>query len=452
MTCRPHMLYIWYGSRKWCLLLLVPLLRMLFGQEGAELWRNSIQDTVLALTLISISWMRWRGTQYTLRDGLRTDRRFILRHTVWVLAEDAVSAEEERSLLMAVTGCRRVTVYTAGIRRRADASMLLRTKRARTILPVETSARRRSDVGALPIAIMATSGSNAAVGVLTLAPVARQAARLFRDEADEVTAWIGRQGTATGLSRLFQLLAVLLIGGWGYASLRQWLRFYGFQAERTEETLTIRSGLATRRTTCIDCRKITALELRQSLLTYCLRLYTATITAAGYGRDTGTRPVLVPIARRRRLHALLNRLLPHFPTCSEYVSPAFAACQRELAAPFLWMGSFLMLWLTFPNAFCLWAAAGCAWWMTVRLIGFCTGRFGVDEQAVSLRYACGLTLYEVQIPRASVDCLCLKQSPWQRRKKLCDVTVWTYGEHRRRRRVRGIPYERAVQLSEKFLR
>ena len=452
MTCRPHALYVWYGSRTWCLLLLLPFVRaLLFGQSGVELWRDSVQDTALAVTLVAVTWLRWRSTRYTLHKGLRTCQQFLWRHRVWVLAEDAASMEVERSPLMALTGCRRITLFTAGIRRRADASALLPRRQAEALLRNRPEADGKPCVNGFAVWVMALSGSNGAVGLLTLAPVARQAARLFREEAAQLTGLLGRM-IERGLPQLLHAAAMLLLGGWIYASLRQWLRFYRFRVCRSGQTLTIRSGLITRRDVYIDCGKITTLELRRNLPMYWLRLFTATITAAGYGRERGMRPVLIPAARQQRLCTLLDRFLPGFPVCPKRIRPLPGALRRELLPPFAGWMAFTALWLWYPNVFCLWAAAGFAWWMLVRAIGFSKSGVGVDRRAVSLCYVRGLALYEVHIPRETADSITLTQSPLQQRRGTCNVTVRTYGEKYRRHRVRGIRREDALRLAEDFCR
>ena len=66
---------------------------------------------------------------------------------------------------------------------------------------------------------------------------------------------------------------------------RQLMRYAGFYARQEGEQLHLVSGLVTRRDVLIDTGKITTLELRQTLFMKLFRLRTATITAAGYGRE-----------------------------------------------------------------------------------------------------------------------------------------------------------------------
>jgi uncharacterized membrane protein YdbT with pleckstrin-like domain len=296
------------------------------------------------------------------------------------------------------------------------------------------------------VAVMALTGSNAAVGLITAAPLLRQAGRALgegfpQNVTDAVNGLLWQ-----GLPPLLQTAGNLVLLGWGVSALRTFLRYVGFYAQREEEHLHLVSGLFTRRDVLIDCEKITALELRQTLTMRMLGLSSAVITAAGYGRDVGTRPILVPAARRRALADCLNRLLPEYPT---HVPLLFAVSRwRYVWAPLLFvsvgvgLSLFGGLWRILTAA---WVAVG-GWWLLVRLLGYTQAGFGITPTAVALCYPRGLSLCRVYLPREVTDCITLSQSPFQRLKGTCTVQVRCFGEKRRRHRVWGLPYERVREL------
>lgn len=448
---RPHPLSIWYDSRKWCLLLLVPLLRVLvLRQAGWELFLHSSRDVLLALALVAYSVLRWYTTRYSLHDGLRWRQRLLYDHRLWVMADDAASIEVERTPLMAIFGGRRVRINTAGLRRRADATVMMSKQQASRLLPMQGFRRPRHLCSYGAVLLMAASGSNAAVGLLTLVPGLQQAARLLGEEPDRFLHFAG-EVAIQGIPAALQTAANILVAGWAFAFLRQWLHFYGFYASRSGDALHISSGFFTRRDVRIDCRKITTLELRQTLLTRLFGLYTATITAAGYGRESGTRPVLVPAARPKRLCQLLDELLPGFPTCAGRLRPRGKSWFRYLGAPLCWfLGAFLLRLLGIAPFLSLWGMIGFGWWLAVRAIGFFRSGFGVSDRAVTLRYSRGLALYEVQIPIEVADSVRITRSVFQRLHGTCTVEVHTFGEKRRRHRVMELPYLPAAALARKL--
>ncbi len=451
MYARPHPLTIWYRSRKWCLLLLVPFVRVLvFRQAGWDLVFSSSRDVLLAVVLIAYTTARWYTTRYSLHDGLRWRQKLLYEHRLWVMADDAASIEVERTPLMALCSGRRVRINTAGLRRRADATVLMSKKQAARLLPMHGFRRPHQLCSFWAVLLMAASSSNAAVGLLTLVPALQQAARLMGEKPDRFL-HLANEVMIEGIPAALQATTNILVAGWALAFLRQWLHFYGFYAGRNGDALHISSGFFTRRDVRIDCHKITTLELRQTLFMRLFGLYTATITAAGYGRESGTRPVLVPAARPKRLCQLLDELLPGFPVCGSCLRPRSSSWFRYLGAPLGWfLAVFAVRLLGFAPILTLWGMIGFGWWLVIRAIGFWRSGFGVSARAVTLRYSRGLALYEVQIPLEVADSIQITRSIFQRFGGTCTVEVHTFGEKRRRHRVMDLPYLPAAALARQL--
>ncbi len=427
MDLRPHPLYIWYDARKWIWLLLIPVLRALFSpRDAVYILLSSIRDVGIALLLIGYSALKWRGARYRLHNGITLEQGILFQRGLRVVAEDAASVEVERSPLMWLFGGRRVRVNTAGLRRRADATLYLPARTARGLLGADGRRKEKKAVYAsriLPVTVLAASGSNAAVGLLTLAPAVKQISNLLGQQVPDQVYGLLDKVLSLGLPPLLNSLANLLVLSWGVAFLNSWMRNVGFTARREGDRLHLASGLLTRRHILIDCQKITALQLRQTLFMRLFNLYTATITAAGYGREKGARPVVVPAARPKELSGALDELLTDYPICS--------SCLRPRRDTVIWM-------------------IGGAWWLLVRLVGFRWSGFGVGGGAVTLRYTRGLALYAVHVPLEVADCAILSRSPFQVRSGTCTVELRCFGEKHRRHRALALPYEQAKALVERL--
>lgn len=146
------------------------------------------------------------------------------------------------------------------------------------------------------------------------------------------------------------------------------------------------------------------------------RLYTASITAAGYGRERGTRPVVVPAARAKSLCAGLRRLDGGLSRLCRRHPAVPGAVWRYIGPPLLLSAGGVLPFFggnigTVVGI--LWLAGG-LWWLSIRWLGFRRAAFGVSRDAVVLRYPRGLALYEVHIPKEAADCLIITRSPWQR--------------------------------------
>lgn len=469
MDIRPYGAYVLYDAKKWIPFLLLPVLRILAAPWTLSSYRDitalvlaTVRDTGLYMVLVAYSVIRWRRCRYHLREyahgslhSLTLTKGLLFRNSLRVSAEDAASVEMERTPLLWLLGGRRVRINTAGLRRRSDAVLYLSADHAESLMGWRVSRRipRRYAARLWPVTIMAASSSNAALGLLTLAPALRQAGQLMGQRvSDEMMSMAGKL-ISLGLPPLLDGLANVLVLGWGFAFVRNWLRYAGFYAQREVDRLHLVSGLFTRRDVLIDSDKITALELRQTLFMRLFGLYTAVITAAGYGRDKGARPVLIPAARPRELCDALDDLVPDYPICSSHLRPKKSALFRYIGGP-VWVlaGALFPLWLggVWKVLAALWLVGG-LWWLTVRLLAFFQAGFGVSRDAVSLCYAKGLALYRVYVPLEVADCAIITQSPWQKRSGTCTVEVRCFGEKRRRHRVLALPYDQAVKLAEKLL-
>ncbi len=454
MEQRPYFAYAVYDLRRWRFLLFVPLIRMAAAVLHGELPTVHRYGPVVGAALVGYVWLKWRSCRYRL-SALENHRSHVLeirqgictQKTLRVSAEDAASVEIERTPLLWLLRGRRILISTAGLRRRADALLYLSSAQARHLFSLK---HHQYDYRAVrwPILVMALTGSNAAVGLLTISPVLRHSGKLLGNSVtQEVVGKINRLAEL-GLSPLLPTIGNVLLAGWLVSAVRNFLRYEGFRAYRDEHVLHLSSGLLTHRDILIDQDKITALELRQTLTMRLWSLQTAIVTAAGYGRSVGTRPVLIPAARPRDLSDCLDRLLPGFPINDQPASPSRRSCKRYIAPPLLlllvgsWLWFFGGWWYGLSALWMLFSL----WWLVIRGVGFCCAGFGYDASAVLLCYPRGLAVYRVYLPRSSVDCVIVTRSRNQRRNGLCTVTVRCFGEKKRTHRVWGLPYETVKEM------
>ncbi len=449
MEQRPHGTYMAYDMRRWWPLLLWLFLYALIPL--ADL-RALVRALVLCAALVGYSVIKWYSSRY--RVG-RTQNGFysigvrqgvLTRHSLHIRAEDAASVEIERTLLLALCGGRRVRVNTAGLRRRSDAVLYLSAKQVQQLFLLKDRSAQRFRARLWPVIVTAISGSNAAVGLLTAAPALRQLSTLLSEWFSVDAVGLLQRFPTEQIPAALRFVANLLLIGWGVAVLNTFLRYVGFYATTQHNQLHLVSGLFTRRDVLIDRDKITALELRQTLLMRLQGLYTAVITAAGYGRDLGARPVLIPAADPKTLCEGLERLLPGYPLKEGRIKAARRAWWRYVALPLLFTVVGLLPWMA--GGFWQIPAFVCTvfglWWLVVRFLGFRSAGFGADETAVTVWYPRGLAFYRVYLPREAVDHITVTQSVWQRRRGICTVTVRCFGDKKRRHRVWGLPYEAAA--------
>lgn len=446
MEQRPHGTYILYDIRRWWPLMLWLFLYVLMPLTA---WQTAVGVVLLCMIPMGYSVAKWNSSRYRVgrtKNGfysIGTRQGIVMRRSLHIHAEDAASVEIERTVLLALCRGRRVRVNTAGLRRRSDAVLYLSAKQVKRLFSLKERSTERFRARLWPVIVTAISGSNAAVGLLTAAPALRQLSTLLSEWFAVDAVGLLQQFPIAQIPSALRLVANLLLIGWGVAALNTFLRYVGFYATVQGNRLHLVSGLFTRRDVLIDRDKITALELRQTLLMRLQGLYTAVITAAGYGRDLGARPVLIPAADPKVLCEGLERLLPGYPLKERRIKTSRRAGFRYVALPIALVAANVFPWVA--GGFWQIPAFVCTvfgiWWFAVRFLGLRSAGFGADELAVTVWYPRGLAFYRVYLPRETVDQIVVTQSVWQRRRGICTVTVHCFGDKKRQHRVWGLPYE-----------
>lgn len=449
MEQRPYGAYAVYETLRWWPLFALPLIRLVMPNRDTTV-RAMVQDVLFCAVFVGYAVVKWRVCRY--RVGCSPNELFysigvrqglLMRRALYVDAGAAASVEIECTPLLGILGGRRVRVNTAGLRRRADVVLYLSVNNVRALFATEgTGQRFRARIWHIVVA--ALSASNVAVGLLTVVPALRQIGAVLGEQVIPDAVGALQTVLTVEIPVALRTTANLLVLSWSVAALNTFLRFARFSATVRGEELQVVSGLFTRRDVRLDRRKITGVELRQTLLMRVFSLHSVFVTAAGYGRDIGARPVLIPAADRRALQEGLQLLLPAFPFRETQCRPLRRARMRYVLPPLVLLFPSVFLWAA--GAF--WQAFGVVlsllgiWWLTVRMMGFRSAGLGVDVAGVTVRYPRGLALYSVHLPREVVDYITVTQSFWQRRSGTCTVVVRCFGEKKRRHRVWGLSYEK----------
>ena len=454
MEQRPHFSYMVYELRRfrWILLFIgVRLLAESLGGNAPRLYPIELFGLLVILLYVGCRWWVCRYRVFSSHNGrfhgLGVWQGLVLRRSLHIDAEAAASVEIEKTPLLWLLGGRCVRVNTAGLRRRADAQLYLSMARVKRLFP-SYYCKARYRAARWPVLIMSLTGSNAAVGLLTVAPFLGRLGRLLGERVTPDVVGLVERYVRLGLPPVLRITANTLVLGWSVAALHNFLRYVGFSAKREDNCLRLKSGLFTQREVLIDCRKITLLELRQTLTMRLFSLHTAVIAAAGYGRDLGARPVLIPAARLAELHGCLKRLLPEYSLDKATILPVKGAWRRYTAAPLalLAVGAVMSCFGSWWRAASFVWIGFSVWWLWVRWFGVKQAGFSYGKEGVVLSYPQGLALYRVYLPYNAVDTVTVTQSPFQRRRRVCSVRVRCYGEKKRVHRLWGLPYGEVKEL------
>ncbi len=447
-------LYLW--------LFLLPLIRgiHLLGVPGdIPAWLKShLPDRLMALLVVATAITLWWHRTYTLSHRHLTLRRGVLiRRTTRIPLSLITTLTIERPLWLRLTGGARVVADTdAGNHRMADLRLLVRRKQIGIFLPEPNRVRWRA--APWRILLLSVLSSDSLGGFLLLITLLRHGSILL-GEGLRQTVWNNLESAAETLALIPKTAAVAtlaLAAAWLAGVQRLLVRHLPFRVCRTDDTLTIYTGLLTRRIHSCALGAIHYLDRRQTLAAHLCGLATGTISCTGYGKDRNTKAVLIPPCRQALFQLEATLFLPTMAHHALSIHPAKGALWRYWWGPLSLLATLPVAAIVGARLFPHWqpliaylavmAALPCVWLLAVRWADRRTAGLGYTNGCFCLFYSRLLTLHRVTIPHHKVALVLTRQSLWQRRKGLCTVKIYSHHEFRHPHPVRHLPLDEVLNL------
>lgn len=445
------------------LLLLLPLLRgarYFRLPDSFPLWlRGAWFDGAVIAMLLVLSAVAWGKRTYAMTPHrLRLCRGLVWRRTTYVPLARVTTLTVERPLWLRWLGAARVSADTdAGNHRLADVRLTVWRRQATVFLP-DSEGGVYLAVPARRIWLLCLLASDSIGGVLLLAAALRQSSVLLGENIrNQVVNNLESAAEAVALvPRTAALLILIIALGWVVSSVRHLLRHLPFALCRREDTLTVYMGFLTRRIHCCAVGAINYVDIRQTLASHLLKVYTVYLSCTGYGKDKNTLAVVIPPCRRRQMAKEWGVLFPHLRPCRLTLRPAKGARLRYLRLPLILLllipvggyiaGRLFPPWRELATYLSLLALLPCLWLGAVRMAACRRAGAGWDDGQVWLCYARRLSIHRVTIPRDKVAAVHVRQSLWQRRRGVCDLRVYSNHEFRRPHKVRHLQYNEVQEM------
>ena len=469
---RAHPVMILEFLWRFLFLLILPVVRGFVSSlsGGFYLWlQGAWFDLLVVAVILGLAFFQWFFFRFRLVETEGKGRGLVVIRGIFHRQESFLPCERICTLSATASFYLRPL---AGVRLRADTlaggktpdlSFTVTKRQAEAIMNGRIDERYnnqyiKKSYHPRQIYIIALSAilSNSFAGIVLLAVLVSNIGKILGQEMERRilgTVQLMTNLLAFGLPPVAAALGWLLVAGWLLAFFRNLLRHAGFTVTRQKEQLFIESGIFTKRKYSVYFKFINYLDIRQSVFTKILGLYSVFVHAVGYGKQEEDVSAILPGAGKGELRRQLRLLLPEYKPASDSrcsIRPNRGAIMKFMIEP-VWAcvlipaAGWLLSWL-FPSwreliwFVVLMGEIPAVWFFIIRLMDYLSSgiHYDSDSQMYTLRYSSGFYLHTVVVPREKIVQLDLRQSILQKMDGRCDVLLYTEDEKVHRHHLRNL--------------
>ncbi|WRS26788.1 PH domain-containing protein [Oscillospiraceae bacterium MB08-C2-2] len=471
MTFRAHPITIVVNLRRFLYLIIISVIRGLLAafQGGLTGWlRGAWVDVLVVLVMVGLSVLQWRALVYRYEgEHLEIDSGALVRKRVLVPLGSIVTLSAIHSFYLRPFRAVRLRMDTlGGGSREADFIVLVHRDTAERAMALhageEQAMVRRYTPRTTSVLALAFLTSNSLAGIVFIATLISQSGKLVGAEFSQqlVDTWETTARTlAFGIPPAAAAVAYALLFGWVVGFAITFLRYKNFNVRRSGELLKIAGGEFTHREYAFSTRRINFLDIRQSLTSKFLKIYSLYIYSIGYGKYKDDIACLMPAENKKDFAANLKLLLWEMEPIPRQLAPAKGGILRFLALPLALgigipavMGLARLLfpdWWEFVLFLGLMGLVPVLYFFIIRVMDYRTGGLAFDGENYTIRYSAGMYLHTVVIPARRVILIENRQSLMQRRKDRCDCHIFTVAEGRMCHILRGLDRKKAEEFLNK---
>lgn len=452
-------------------LLIFPLLRgvftLRFSIEQALIWlRGAWFDILVILIILGIGIWRWKYTFFSASDNCffyRSGKFFVVRSAIPFSSICSVACSQNPFLRL--VGGVSVNIDTnSGEIKGTDISLIMHAgDRGRLVelLPDDTGVGRlyayKPSFGNLLFFSFAFSSTLS--GAIYAATLFSQAGRLV----DEVVAEKLAERINDVSSRIpltispyaFTVAAVIIIS-WLISFVMNLLRYIGFTLYKENGSISIISGIITKRSYHINPKKINYADLRQNVITRMFRVMSVNVNCTGYGKGKNEMSVFVPLTLKKRVFSALRLTLPRLPLTRNDIRSRRLSLGRYVSAPLLLSSAFAMI-AYYPERIsvkfsdlisfvAIMALIPCGALLFTMITQYLREGCGNGEETLTIRCSSGLSLHTVIVAKEHIAKTVVRRNIFQRLNKSCDIAFYTYSERRKFYLVRSVNEKKAREF------
>lgn len=447
MDKRPHPVSVWRYFSRFFFLLAVPVIQAILREPFSKVAWGNLPGLLL---IAGLSFFQYDTSGYGIgpRDGGAGEKRPYLRlksglfyRRQKILPADCLTSAMIRSTpLLGAFGASQLILDTpAADSKKPSADLYLnRAMLSRWWRRMKKDVHYRYRASQARIFLMAASWSNPASGLVLVGILLDRTGKILGEELSRSLYAAANQSSrlvALGLPPTVAFLGWLLAFGWFAAFVTQFFRYGSFSAGKTPRGILIERGILFRSRQYLKDRAVRAVSVRQTLMMRMLRLSSVYLHTIGSGREKDDRSLLLAAVSEEELEFHLNRIYPMDAEClltgrhEKKISPPRTALKSFLLLPVCHLLAVVILFLL-CRAFAPFFAPLVLFLLVFPLYHTALHIAAWKESFLAVSgknlVACGYIrdqLFTAVIPRESLQCLVIRQNPFQRVSGRCSLRL-----------------------------
>lgn len=454
-------------------LLIIPLARGFMSALTGDIFswvRGAWLDILIVALIMLLAYQKWDHFIYYLdSSGIYIAIGIFFRSEFHIPMERISTLSVMRPFWLRPFRIARVRIDTiAGDPRNADAAFYVSAREADRILSLQ-HAPAAVDPDGMPaeyrphlyeLVLLSLLTSNSFIGILFIATFFSHMGQILGEELSGILITTFEELSrriAFGLPPIFAGAALVLLCGWLVAFCISLLQVKNLCVRRTAATLHVSGGVLVQKEYSLRRNDVSFIDIRQSLMTRMLRLYSVYINAIGFAKDKKSDiAAVIPFSSKKRTEKRLTLLLPEYRLTQRTLKPNTGAIFKFIIEP-LWpcvlipAGTIAACWLL-PSWLEIIRFAGfmlclpAFWFLGVRLLDFLSSGVSCAENYYTLRYSKLYYLHTVVFSYDKIALINIRQSILQRGDDKCDLVISTRAEGRMRHHIRNLDRSASLEI------
>lgn len=255
-------------------------------------------------------------------------------------------------------------------------------------------------------------------------------------------------------------LAIIIFIGWLISFIGNLMRHMHFTLEKKGGSITITDGFLTIRKYHINRAHINYADLQQNLTMKLFGVMSVNVSCSGYGKSKNEIPVFIPISKSRQVRTILKRILPDMEWNADtmplklryifiYIGPPIIILNLVTAAAGILI-FFFREWFNMIFSTMLIIDIPIIWMTVVKTAAFYTSGISYAGRVICIKYSRWFEFHTILVPEERIAKLAISRTIFQRLNGSCNITVYTNSEYTRSHTVRGVSYNDAMLIFNRY--